>query len=141
MAFPYKSIYDTVLNDICSIVPDVNQLANLSGCPVFGSPRYNLEVYLGKYVYVFDIPGVKKEEIIITETNGVVTVKGTRTRHASDEQPNYKYTETKYGSFSRSFTVESDGVCEDMTAGLTDGVLRITIPRKQEVNVRKVTVN
>lgn len=140
---PYQRLFNEVFNDFYHAVGPVANSVNcqLDGCPVVKYPRYNMEVYEDRYVYAFDLPGVKKEEISITESDGLVTVKGVRAQQVTDEKPNYRYTETKYGSFSRSFSVEDDSNCELMNAGLTDGVLRVTVPRvKKETTARSVTV-
>jgi len=107
------------------------------------SPRQNTEVYPEKYVYTFDVPGVKKEDITIKENNGMVTIKGVRKDYKADEKTNYKYVESHYGSFSRTFKLDKDTIPEQMNAHLTDGVLRLTVGRKQDnvaANERSVSI-
>ncbi|QKF94254.1 molecular chaperone IbpA HSP20 family [Fadolivirus algeromassiliense] len=140
---PYQRLFNEFFNDFYdSVGPLANSVnSQLEGLPVIRYPRYNMEVYDDKYVYAFDLPGVKKDEITINESGGIVTVKGERKRNISENKPNYRYTETRYGSFSRSFNVEDDGDCETMNATLNDGVLRVTIQRTKKENMsRSVTI-
>lgn len=137
----YRGAMESFFDDFYSMMPALSH--NLDKCPGLRYPKYNMEVFPDKYVYAFDVPGVKKEELTISESNGVVTVKGTRSQQVTEEKPHYKYTESRYGSFSRSFTVEDDGSCESMNAALNDGVLRVTVPRKentQETASRSVSI-
>ena len=135
---PYHRAIDDLFGDFYSMMPsfeDVNK--GFKNHSLIRFPKYNVEAYPDRYEYAFDVPGVRKEDLTISETNGVVTLKGTRSQEVKDEKPNYKYYESCYGSFSRSFTVEEDGMADEMQASLNDGVLKLTVPRNPKMNPRE----
>jgi HSP20 family protein len=128
------SNYLKMADDFFSMVP-YNENNHLR-CPVskfapFVYPRYNLEVTPTSYVYTVDVPGGKKDDLVVKEENGVMTIEGKREKNVSEEGTDYKYSESHYGKFSRSFKLEDDSVYEDMTAKLDEGLLYVTVPRKE----------
>ena len=135
----YEKFFNDLCNDIYHAMEPLSNSINsqLNGCPIVRYPRYNMETYDDKYVYEFDLPGVKKEEIAISESNGLITVKGKRLHQITDENPKYMYRETKYGSFNRKFYVANDANCTKMNAEMTDGVLKITIPKIPKVSTTR----
>lgn len=80
-----------------------------------------------------DLPGFDKKDIQVDVSNHRLTIKAER--HSSnedkDDKGNYLRRERTYGSFTRSFDIDS--IQEDqISASYTDGVLRLTLPKKQE---------
>lgn len=104
-------------------------------------PKCNLETYDDRYVYSLDIPGMKREDLEIIEENGYVTVSGHRQTKVEKDEPKYKYYESSYGKFSRSFVLENDSDGKNMEAALADGVLKLVIPRVTENRGRKIEIN
>ena len=73
-----------------------------------------------------DLPGFDKKDIQVDVHHHRLTIKATR--RSQQEQQNEK---GGYGSFSRSFDI--DAIQEDqISASYADGVLRLTLPKKQE---------
>src|SRR3990172_1838613 len=54
-------------------------------CPMQNFPQYNLEVSQTVYIYTFDVPGVKKEDLTIKEENGSLTIEGKREKNITAE--------------------------------------------------------
>ena len=136
------SNYD-FFRDFNSIIPydSINKMINKSLKKYSNYPKHNIEVYPDKYTYLFDLPGVKKEDIIISESNRILTIKGTRKEEIKEEKPDYKYTECNYGSFSRSFKLKEDSSTENINAQLNEGVLTINIPRREHVISKERTID
>lgn len=131
-------------DDFFSVVPYSED--NHIRCPVskfapFVYPRYNLEVTPTAYVYTVDVPGVKKDDLVVKEDNGVMTIEGNREKNVSEEGTDYKYSESHYGKFSRSFKLEDDSVYGEMTAKLDDGILYVNVPRKESTSESTRTVD
>lgn len=85
-----------------------------------------------KYLLEAEIPGASRENLKVDMNDGVLTISAEWNSEKKDEGENrYIISERRYGSVSRSFTVEN--VREDeITAEYTDGVLRLTLPKKTE---------
>ncbi|MBR2589627.1 MAG: Hsp20/alpha crystallin family protein [Clostridia bacterium] len=88
-----------------------------------------------------DLPGVKKENIKIDIENKFLTISAERKeeKEEKDEKGNFLRRERSYGSFSRSFDI-SGIKTEDITAKYEDGVLTLTLPKKDKELPEKRTL-
>lgn len=88
-----------------------------------------------------ELPGFKKEEIDITLENATLTIAAERKAEASDPQKgDWLLRERRYTRFSRSFTLPPTVDESSVDARLTDGVLHITLNKREESKPRKITV-
>ena len=78
------------------------------------------------------VPGVKKSDFKIDLTDGKLTISGERKFEEKKEGKNYHSVETQYGSFSRSFFIPEDVLEEKVEACYEDGVLKISLPKKEK---------
>lgn len=81
-----------------------------------------------------DLPGVKKEDISVKIDNNVLTLKGERKSKKEDKKENYYKVESSFGSFTRSFTLPNNIDAENIHAESKEGVLEITLPKKEVKN-------
>ncbi len=80
-----------------------------------------------------DLPGFKKEDIKIDLDKDRMTISAERKNETEEKGENgYIRRERVYGSFSRSFDVSSIDTAA-IGANYTDGVLTLTLPKKQAV--------
>jgi HSP20 family protein len=61
-------------------------------------------------------------------------------RKCAAKSDRYYTCERNYGSFSRSFTLPEGAEVERLRASLDQGVLTITVPKKPEVQPKKIAV-
>lgn len=87
------------------------------------------------YEYDIDLPGFKKEEIQATLKNGMLTVSASKTATKDERKENGHYLcrERYSGSCSRSFYVGESVKEEDVKAKFENGILSISIPKKETV--------
>jgi HSP20 family protein len=85
------------------------------------------------YLLEADLPGFKKEDISVNIEGETLTVRAERTESTDekDSKGNYIKRERSYGSFSRSFDMTGIRV-EDVAAAYENGVLKLTLPKRQE---------
>ena len=85
------------------------------------------------YLLEADLPGFKKEDIHIDLDGDTMTIRAERhsEREEKDKEGGYLRCERSYGSYQRSFDISGieDGA---MKAEYADGVLRLTMPKKQQ---------
>lgn len=85
----------------------------------------------GKYILEADLPGFKKEDISVDIDKDCLTITA---EHKSEEKEenadSYIRRERFYGSYTRSFNVKGIDT-EAITAAYTDGVLTLTMPKKE----------
>lgn len=88
-----------------------------------------------------ELPGMKREDIKVTFENGVLTIEGER-RFDEEVAPElYHRVERGYGSFRRSFTLPASVDTTRVSATHQDGVLTVTLPRREEARPRQIEVN
>lgn len=86
-----------------------------------------------------DLPGFKKEEINAKLENGYLTISAGKglDKEEKDEDGRYIRRERYGGSMSRSFYVGDALTQEEIRAKYEDGILRLTIPKKNPNAVEK----
>jgi HSP20 family protein len=93
-----------------------------------------------KLVIEAEMPGMKKEDLSITMENNVLTLAGKRTSESEKEGTNYHVRERRTGEFSRSFRLPDTADGEKITADLTNGVLTLMVPTREEAKPRRIEV-
>lgn len=88
-----------------------------------------------------DLPEVKLEDITIHMENGVLSLKGERKFEHKEEKAGYHRLERGYGSFARNFVIPDTVDAEKVNAAFKDGVLTVTLPKKEVAKPRAVKVN
>ena len=80
-----------------------------------------------------DLPGFRKEDISVDLEGETHTIRAERTdeKEEKDGKGNFVKRERSYGSFSRSFDMAGIRT-EDVSAAYENGVLKLTLPKKQE---------
>lgn len=86
------------------------------------------------------LPGMKKNEVNIELEDGVLTISGERKHENEEKNAKYHLVESRYGKFSRSFTLPRNVDRDSISAKMSDGVLRITINKAEEAVSRKVEI-
>jgi len=107
-----------------------------------GAWNPSVDIYENKDQIVLEaeLPGMNREDFDLTVENNVITLRGERRFEKRDESDNYHRVERSYGSFSRSFTLPQTVSGEGATAEYKNGVLRVTLPKREEVKARRIEV-
>jgi HSP20 family protein len=102
----------------------------------------NVDIREGKEEIVLEaeLPGLKIEEVDLSIENNVVTIRGERKFEKRDESDNYHRVERSYGTFTRSFTLPRNVACDEASADFENGILRVTLPKKEETKARKIEI-
>jgi HSP20 family protein len=103
-------------------------------------PAADIEQTGDSVVYKLDLPGMKREDITIQAHAGALTVSGERKRETEDTHEGYYSRERVVGSFARTFTLPEGTGEKDIAATFADGVLTITVPRKEEAKPRTIAI-
>jgi HSP20 family protein len=86
-------------------------------------------------------PGMKRDDFKVELDNHVLTISSEREQkqEEKDNQGNYTRQEFSYQSFQRSFSLPKDKIeGEKISARYEDGILHITVPKKETAKVRPV---
>ena len=93
-----------------------------------------------KVVVKTAVPGIESEDIDVSITGDVLTIKGETKAEEKVEKANYIRQERRYGAFSRSLSLPSMVVADKATAEFEDGVLTLTLPKAEEVKPKTIQV-
>jgi HSP20 family protein len=92
-------------------------------------------------VYVrAELPGLEVGDLDINMENNTLTIAGERKKPAADEQASYHRREREWGSFSRSFTLNTRVDADKVQARYVDGILTVILPKAVESKPRQITV-
>lgn len=94
----------------------------------------------GNYVIKAELPGLKASDVDIRVEGSMLTISGERKYEHKEEKEGYRRFERRYGSFCRSFTLPENAQAEAIEADMSEGVLTLTVPKKQTAQPRKIEV-
>ena len=105
-------------------------------------PRLSVDVAEknGAYVVKGDLPGVKKEDIRVTVDGAQVTLEAEVKQEKSTDNERVLHTERTYGKVSRAFTLPQEVDEAQVQAKFQDGVLELTLPKKQAAARKQITI-
>jgi HSP20 family protein len=87
-----------------------------------------------------DLPEVNQNAIDIRSEEGTLIIQGERKFVKESSEENYVQIERPYGSFRRTFSIPRTIDQEGIRASYKDGVLRVVLPRKKEVQPKQIVV-
>jgi HSP20 family protein len=73
--------------------------------------------------------------------NNILTIRGERKFEKKVSEENYLRVERSYGSFARSFTLANTVNSEAIKAEYNNGVLTLSIPKREEAKPKQIRVN
>ena len=88
-----------------------------------------------------ELPGVDAKDVDIRVENNTLTLRGERKFDNEVNKENYHRVERAYGTFSRSFTLPTIVDTEKIKADYRDGVLRVTLPKKEEAKPKQIAIS
>jgi HSP20 family protein len=92
------------------------------------------------YLLKASLPGVDPNDIDITYRDGILTIKGEVREDQEVEREQYRVRERRYGSFSRSIQLPSAVRADDIEASHQNGVLRLHVPKTEEVKPKRIQI-
>ena len=88
-----------------------------------------------------DLPDIDPKDLDIRVENNILTIRGERKFEKQVNEDKYLRVERSYGSFARSFTLANTVNAEAIKADYQNGVLTLTIPKREEAKPKQIKVN
>jgi HSP20 family protein len=104
------------------------------------NPQVDIYENNDQIVLEAELPGMNREDFDLSIENNVLTLRGERKFEKKDDNDNYHRVERSYGSFTRSFTLPQTVSSEGAVAEYKNGVLRVSLPKREEVKARKISI-
>ena len=97
-------------------------------------PAVNITEQKNEYLVSLAAPGLRKEDFKIDVDGNMLTISSKKEESKEEKDKKFTRKEYSYSSFSRSFTLPEEINQEKIEAKYEDGVLKISLPRKDGMN-------
>jgi HSP20 family protein len=104
------------------------------------SPAVDIYETENDLVFKADLPEVDQKDIDVRVENQTLTISGQRKFEKTESNKGYHRIERSYGNFQRSFAVPNTFDTEKIAASFKNGVLSVTLPKKEAAKPRQVKV-
>jgi HSP20 family protein len=105
-----------------------------------GSPAIDMFQTDGEVVVKAAFPGMKPDEVKISVTGDILTIKGEVNQEDEVKQKAYHLRERRWGSFERSVMLPSEVKSDLARAEFENGILTITLPKDEKAKPRMISI-
>ena len=92
------------------------------------------------FVLKLDLPGVSKDDVKISFTDGMLNISGERKLEKDTKDAKFHRMERAYGKYFRSFTLPNKIREDKIDAEFKDGQLIITVPKAEEAKPKEIPI-
>lgn len=103
-------------------------------------PPVNLYECDNEFLLTAELPGLLPEHLEVTVNGGVLTLRGERRGPDNVPDERFRRHERMWGSWQRSLSIPERIQEDKVAAELTDGVLKIHLPKVEETKSRQIPV-
>ena len=137
-SFPGNFSFDSQLNRVFTeLFGRSGQESNLTTW----APAVDIIENEQELVVKADLPDIDPKELDIRVENNILTIRGERKFEKNVKQGNHLRVERAYGSFARSFSLANTVNAEAIKADYQNGVLTLTVPKREEAKPKQIKVN
>lgn len=104
------------------------------------SPHANMVETPAGYEVTAELPGMKPEEFKVEVKDGELWITGEKQEETKAEGKRFHKVERRYGKFERAFGLPTAVKEEGITAEFKDGILKVTVPKAEEVQPKPIEV-
>ena len=129
-------LWNTMDNDFVDFFPTVTNGAKMGFVP-------SVDVMETKenYILDMDLPGLTEKDVEINLKNRILSISSKKEEKKEEKKEgDWLIKERRSSSFTRKFTLPDDINADKVNATVTNGVLKITIPRKTEEVSKKIAI-
>lgn len=103
-------------------------------------PRVDVEETEKEFTVKADLPGIDPKDIDVQVVDGVLTLKGEKKEEKEEKKKNYQRVERFVGTFYRAVPLPAGADSEKVVATTAKGVVTIRVPKKADLQPKKITV-
>ena len=137
-----------MMNELALFNDMMNGLLDGTSCTtrMMGSPNVDVVENKDSYVLDMDLPGRNENDVNITLESGTLTIASVEDKHEEkkerkeEEKTNYLIRERRTTQFTRRFTLPENIDEEGVSAKFTNGVLTITLPKRELPQPKKISI-
>ena len=129
--FDVPRTFDNLMNDFCATDYFPEHVSY---------PAVDITEQEHETVVLAELPGVKKEDVKIKFENDVLTISGERKQYEISKDARVLLHELRVRQFSRAIEFENAVDEEKISAEMNNGVLRVVLPKAEEVKPHTIEV-
>lgn len=103
-------------------------------------PTVDLIEKENEFEVTIDLPGLKPEEVNVEFKGDALWITGERKEEKEEKGKTYHRVERSYGEFRRVLPLPSKVKEEEIEAKFTDGVLKVSVPKAEDVKAKRIEV-
>jgi HSP20 family protein len=135
--------------DLVTTQDNFNRLFNETFRSLFDGPESGVQTWAPavdiyenaqNLVLKAELPGFDPKDVEVRVEDGTLHLKGERKFESDVKKENYHRIERSYGSFARTFSLPSSVNADNVTAEYKDGVLTLTLPKKEEAKPKTIKI-
>tara|TARA_R100000808_G_scaffold24873_1_gene58955 strand:- start:2936 stop:3418 length:483 start_codon:yes stop_codon:yes gene_type:complete len=134
---PFDALFDNVIG---KAFPSLAEDFGVGFFEKNSYPKVDVIDHDDKITIEAEIPGLTKEEVSVDLEENVLTVSGLKHSHTEDTNTRYIRKELKRSSFKRSFKLGSNFNSKKIKADFSNGILLISVPKKEAASPKKVKI-
>ena len=129
-------LWNTMDNDFVDFFPTVAK-----GTKMGFVPSVDVMETKENYILDMDLPGLTEKDVEINLKNRILSIASKKEEKKEEKKEgDWLIKERHSSSFTRKFTLPDDIDADKVNATFTNGVLKITIPRKTEEVAKKIAI-
>jgi HSP20 family protein len=135
-------------SDIRTLQEEINDLFDIDRFPPISglfdrsnSPSIDIVEGENDFTVACELPGLEQKDIDLSIVSNVLTIKGDKKNERETRNGKYYKKETWSGSFQRTLSLPSSVDPERVNAQLKDGILTVSLPKKEEAKPKQISVN
>jgi HSP20 family protein len=143
-------VYNALWNEISNFENEIDSVFenffNADVAPALrGERRYAPAIDVveneNETLLVAELPGVSKDDIKLSVENNLLTISSSRKTNALPEKATWVRNEIRTGDFVRTLQLPEGIAAENISAEMNNGLLKITLPKAEEVKPREIRIN
>ncbi len=103
-------------------------------------PSLDVKENKNEYIVKAEIPGMKMEDIDISFSDGLLSIKGEKNQEEKKEEENYHLIERSYGSFARFVQLPGEVDSDKIKAEYKDGILEVILPKSEKAKKKEIKI-
>lgn len=103
-------------------------------------PVVDVEETDTEIIVLAEMPGLEKEDFSVEVTSDRLVLRGEKRQTVEEQRAGYSYSERSFGAFARVIPLPCDVAAEKAKATYKNGLLRISLPKTEWSQVKRVQV-
>ncbi len=92
------------------------------------------------YHFYFEMPGLRSDSLNVSVEDGTLVVEAERARPELGKDAEVRLSERTYGPIRRAFRIPEDASSDGIKAAYSDGILKVTVPKRPESKPLRIKV-